>query len=90
VRSGRASLPAGASWGSLLATSWLCGIGFTMALFIASLAFGTSALLDQAKLGVLLASAAAAILGLGTLLFTLRPGTATTRAGSAADGSDFR
>lgn len=90
VRSGRAGLPAGASWGSLLATSWLCGIGFTMALFIASLAFGTSALLDQAKLGVLLASATAAILGLGTLLFTLRPGTATTRAGSTADGSESR
>jgi NhaA family Na+:H+ antiporter len=76
VRSGLASLPAGTGWGPLLATGWLCGIGFTMALFIASLAFGQSALLDQAKLGVLLASAAAAILGLAALLVTLRGSSA--------------
>ncbi|MDQ3071616.1 MAG: Na+/H+ antiporter NhaA [Acidobacteriota bacterium] len=72
VGSGRASLPVGAGWGSLLATACLCGIGFTMALFIASLAFGTSAFLDQAKLGVLLASAGSAALGMG-LLFTTLP-----------------
>ena len=72
VRAGMAALPAGCTWGSLLAAACLCGIGFTMALFIASLAFGATALLDQAKLGILLASAASAVLGLGLLMATTR------------------
>jgi NhaA family Na+:H+ antiporter len=78
VRSGLASLPSGTGWGPLMATACLCGIGFTMALFIASLAFGTSPLLDQAKLGVLLGSAAAAVLGLAALLLTLRGAPVTS------------
>uniref|UniRef100_UPI0035A1CE78 Na+/H+ antiporter NhaA n=1 Tax=Delftia acidovorans TaxID=80866 RepID=UPI0035A1CE78 len=43
----------------------LAGIGFTMAIFIATLAFDSEALLNAAKLGVLMASATAAVLGLG-------------------------
>jgi Na+:H+ antiporter, NhaA family len=64
VRFGIASLPSGVTWGAVFGVSILAGIGFTMALFIASLAFGTSLELEQAKLGVLLASTLAAILGL--------------------------
>jgi Na+/H+ antiporter NhaA len=49
------------------------GIGFTMALFIAMLAFGESPALDQAKIGVLSASVCAAILGYLLLRTTRAP-----------------
>ena len=63
VRSGLAALPPGISWRQIYGVSWLGGIGFTMSLFIASLAFGESALLTSAKLGVLTASLIAGIIG---------------------------
>jgi NhaA family Na+:H+ antiporter len=47
----------------------LGGIGFTMALFIANLAFPASALLDQAKIGVLSGSVVSALLGVVWLMF---------------------
>lgn len=71
VRLGVSALPKGIGWGSLLGTSLLAGIGFTMSLFIAGLAFGESAMLDQAKLGVLTASVVAALGGLAILWVTL-------------------
>jgi NhaA family Na+:H+ antiporter len=66
VRLGLAARPAGASWAALHAVSWLGGIGFTMSLFIAGLAFGApdaAPLLTAAKLGILLASALAGAVG---------------------------
>ena len=63
VRRGWAALPAGTSWTMIHGASWLGGIGFTMSLFVASLAFGTSTNLLAAKLGILLASTAAGIIG---------------------------
>jgi NhaA family Na+:H+ antiporter len=63
VRSRIASLPDGVSWRLLQGVSWLGGIGFTMSLFVGALAFTDAALLDSAKLGVLLASCAAAFMG---------------------------
>jgi NhaA family Na+:H+ antiporter len=51
----------------------LGGIGFTMALFIAMLAFEESPVLDQAKIGVLSASVCAAIAGYLLLRMTLAP-----------------
>ena len=64
VKSGVATLPAGVSWRTILGVSCLAGIGFTMSLFVASLAFGEgSPLLDSAKIGILGASAVAALLG---------------------------
>jgi Na+:H+ antiporter, NhaA family len=51
----------------------LGGIGFTMALFIAMLAFGEGPVLDQAKIGVLSASLCAAVLGYLLLRMTLAP-----------------
>ena len=67
VRLGIASLPRDTNWASLTAVAVLGGIGFTMALFIAGLAFpaGTpqAELLDAAKIGVLAGSAVAGIAG---------------------------
>ncbi|MCB1054276.1 MAG: Na+/H+ antiporter NhaA, partial [Acidobacteria bacterium] len=71
-----AALPAGVGWRVVFGTGLLAGIGFTMSLFIAALGFGDGALLDQAKLGVLSASVAAAFLGLGMLAWSLPPAAA--------------
>ena len=65
VRLGWCRLPPGVSWGSICLIGLLAGIGFTMSIFIAMLAFADEALLGAAKLGVLTGSMAAALLGLG-------------------------
>jgi NhaA family Na+:H+ antiporter len=64
VRAGWCALPRGLSWGGVWLAGVLGGIGFTMAIFIATLAFPDERLLMAAKLAVLLASALAATLGL--------------------------
>jgi hypothetical protein len=53
ARSGVAALSSDVGWGSLHGVSWLGGIGFTMSLFIANLAFGGTPLLEEAKVGIL-------------------------------------
>jgi len=63
VRLGLADLPQGVTWRHLIGVSMLAGIGFTMALFIAMLAFGDARLLEQAKVGVLAASLLAGTAG---------------------------
>jgi len=63
IASGLAAFPRGANWTGIVGIGFLAGIGFTMALFIANLAFATPAMLDQAKIGVLSASVIAAVLG---------------------------
>jgi len=63
VRLGLASLPEGVGWGHIYGIAWLAGIGFTMSLFIADLAFGESALLPMAKVGILAASVIAGTVG---------------------------
>ena len=65
VRAGWCRLPPGVSWSGITLIGLLAGIGFTMSIFVAMLAFDDEALLGAAKLGVLLGSAAAAVLGLG-------------------------
>lgn len=72
VRLGLASLPRRVTWMHMVGAGLLAGIGFTMSLFVSNLAFGDAALLTQAKLGVLLASVVAAILGAGWLLLGTR------------------
>ncbi|MEO6395465.1 MAG: Na+/H+ antiporter NhaA [Devosia sp.] len=73
IRLGFADLPAYASWSQLFGTALLCGIGFTMSLFIGLLAFGTNpALQEEVKIGILMGSAVAAILGTLVLLTTSR------------------
>jgi NhaA family Na+:H+ antiporter len=51
-----AAVPPGITWRALFGAAWLCGIGFTMSLFIATLGFGDGALLDMSKIGILAAS----------------------------------
>ena len=65
--------PAGIPWFKIFGASVVCGIGFTMSLFIATLAFGEGEGLDMAKVGILAASVVSASLG----VFFLRRGTRT-------------
>lgn len=65
-----AKLPERASWVHLYSVSMLCGIGFTMSLFIGTLAFGNSELLQtEMKIGVLMGSVASAVVGALVLFF---------------------
>lgn len=64
VRTGLSRLPLGVTWLGLLVVGALAGIGFTMSIFIAMLAFDDANLLGAAKLGILLASFVAAVIGL--------------------------
>jgi len=66
--------PQGMSWGSLYGAAALCGVGFTMSLFIGSLAFeetGINMLFDE-RLGIILGSLASGIVGYFALRFNLR------------------
>ncbi len=63
VRAGFAALPEQVTWRQIYGVAWLAGIGFTMSLFIANLAFGDSAFLSEAKLGILAASLIAGVTG---------------------------
>jgi Na+:H+ antiporter, NhaA family len=65
VRLGWCRLAPGVSWGGVTVVGLLAGIGFTMSIFIAMLAFKDEGLLNAAKLGVLLASLFAAVFGVG-------------------------
>ncbi|MER8572916.1 Na+/H+ antiporter NhaA [Mesorhizobium sp. M1338] len=69
IRFGLADLPANAGWVHMIGISLLCGIGFTMSLFIGLLAFASDvALQDAVKVGILAGSFIAAILGAAVLL----------------------
>ena len=73
VAFGVAQKPAGTSWTQLYGAAILCGIGFTMSLFIGALAWpGRPALVDAAKVGTLAGSLIAAILGYLVLRFAHR------------------
>ena len=63
VRAGVAARPEGVSWRALHGVSWLAGIGFTMSLFIANLAFPGGEMADEAKVGILSASIVAGVVG---------------------------
>jgi len=73
IRLGFADVPMGATRLQMLGVSLLCGIGFTMSLFIALLAFAPHPLLqEEAKIGILLGSLAAGVLGWLVLRFAPR------------------
>ncbi|HEY0085007.1 MAG TPA: Na+/H+ antiporter NhaA, partial [Allosphingosinicella sp.] len=73
VRLGLASKLRGASWPQIYGVATLCGVGFTMSLFIGALAFpGDPRLVEEAKIGVLLGSFASAVLGF--LIIRFAPG----------------
>lgn len=64
IRSGLATLPEGSNWVQLYGVALLCGIGFTMSLFIGNLAFpGAPHLIDEVKIGVLMGSILSALAG---------------------------
>ena len=73
VKMGVAKLPEGVNFKHIFAVSVLCGIGFTMSIFISSLAFGNvSPEFDTyARLGILMGSTTAALLGYALLHFSL-------------------
>lgn len=77
---GLATLPEGVGWRQLHATALLCGIGFTMSLFIASLAFehGATAYWGLERLGILIGSLMAGAVGYAVLRGTLADRTTAT------------
>lgn len=73
LRLGWAEMPVSVNWPQFIGASFLAGIGFTMSLFISGSAFANSALLDTAKLAILVASLLAALIGWGLLSRTSEP-----------------
>ncbi len=74
LRTGLGKLPTGVTFKMLHACSWIAGIGFTMSLFIANLAFAvTPERLDHAKIGILVGSAISGIVGFALLVHATRP-----------------
>jgi len=63
VKTGIAKLPQAVNWRSLLGYGLLSGIGFTMSLFIAMLAFDDTALVNAAKRGIIVGSLLAGVAG---------------------------
>lgn len=75
VKIGLAKLPQGIQFKQIFAISVLCGIGFTMSMFLASLAFvgeSDSAISTLSRLGILLGSTSSALLGYALLHFSLK------------------
>jgi NhaA family Na+:H+ antiporter len=69
ARLGLVQIPPDVSWWQVLGLSCICGIGFTMSLFIAALGFAEAPLLaEQAKVGVLLGSVLSGLAGVALLL----------------------
>jgi len=78
IKLGLARLPQGMSWLTLYGTSALCGVGFTMSLFIGSLAFeetGVNMLFDE-RIGIVIGSLMAGVLGYLVLRISLKKGCA--------------
>ena len=61
------------SWGQFVGLGLAAGIGFTVSIFITGLAYTDDAIIDEAKIGILVASAVAAILALVVLRAAARP-----------------
>ena len=83
VRVGVARLPGEVRWGNVVGVAAIAGIGFTVSLFIAALAFDDQLLVDEAKMAVLVASIVAALLGAGLAIVA---GSRRRCAGSAGRG----
>ncbi|MGZ3478783.1 MAG: Na+/H+ antiporter NhaA, partial [Myxococcaceae bacterium] len=74
VKLGAAELPGGAPWRSVYGVAMVAGVGFTVALFIANLAFGGEPkLLDEARLGVLVGSLVSGVSGMLVLRVVRAP-----------------
>jgi NhaA family Na+:H+ antiporter len=79
IKLGWARLPSGTRWRDLYGVAVLCGIGFTMSLFISSLAFGqgSTGFVADDRLGILCGSTLSALLGYAVLRLTLGDATQT-------------
>ncbi|MNT83728.1 Na(+)/H(+) antiporter NhaA [compost metagenome] len=71
-------MPGGANWGQVLGVAILCGIGFTMSLFVGSLAFvpGSSEYAGMDRMGILTGSILAALIGYGVTALASRKAAA--------------
>ena len=78
VKLGMAALPSGANWGQVLGVAILCGIGFTMSLFVGSLAFvpGSSEYAGMDRMGILTGSILAALIGYSVTALASRKASA--------------
>jgi NhaA family Na+:H+ antiporter len=92
VKLGICALPRGVSWRGILLVGLVAGIGFTMAIFIAGLAFPSDGLLAAAKLAVLLGSGLAAVIGLvmGRVVLPARPAADSAATVSEAEAYSDR
>ncbi|MCV4281155.1 Na+/H+ antiporter NhaA [Pseudomonas capsici] len=74
IQTGLAKLPNEANWGQVLGVSILCGIGFTMSLFVGSLAFeaGVSDYAGEDRMGILTGSILSALMGYAVMLLYSR------------------
>jgi NhaA family Na+:H+ antiporter len=84
VRIGVGRLPNGTNWGHVLGLAVTCGIGFTVALFVADLSFTDPVLTASATIGVLAASALAGTFGF--LLLRFLPRAAPSDVAPDSDG----
>ncbi|MDX2208951.1 MAG: Na+/H+ antiporter NhaA [Sphingopyxis sp.] len=86
VKAGFGAKLRGATWVQIYGVATLCGIGFTMSLFIGGLAFTDPLLIEEAKIGTLMGSFASGIMGYLILrLCALHPGHALEEAAKAAE-----
>ena len=86
VRSGIGRLPDEANWGQVAAVAAIAGIGFTVSLFIAGLAFTESKLVDEAKIGILAASVVAA--AAGAVMLRMAGGRAAPRSDPGSEEAE--
>jgi len=71
IKTGHAALPEGVTWGQLWGAGCIAGVGFTMSLFVAGLAFDDASIIASAKVGILAASLLSGIVGFVVLNKTL-------------------
>ena len=72
MKTGVAKLPSGTKWKQVFALGIIAGIGFTMSIFIDSLAFSDMHLVNVGKAAILGTSFMAAVFGLGAMLLTCK------------------
>ncbi|MEM7300308.1 MAG: Na+/H+ antiporter NhaA [Pseudomonadota bacterium] len=83
VKSGVARLPQDVNWAQAYGVACLTGIGFTMSLFIGSLAFTTDEMMNAVRIGVLMGSGLSAITGFAVLHFATTRRSISTQTQSA-------